>query len=98
MYWRGVSGAAVPIGVQVVERAVELIVGGLQQGWGAAAQRTWGAAAQQAGWTPAGQSRRVSSEEAVAAASHQGSGTAVHEPRGPQQRQGSLRQSGLQER
>lgn len=40
-----VSGAAVSVGVQVVQGAVELLVAGLQQAGGAPAQRAWGAAA-----------------------------------------------------
>lgn len=103
--WR-VSWAAVSVGVQVVERAVELLVGGLQQGGGATAQRTWGAAsqqsrraaAQQPGWTSARQSGRVSTQEAVAVSSHRARGAAVHEAGGPQQRQGGLSQGSLQER
>lgn len=44
VYRWGVSRAAVSVGVQVVKRAVELLVGRLQQGRRAAAQRAWGAA------------------------------------------------------
>lgn len=106
VYWWGIAGAAVSVGVQVVKWAVELLVGGLQQGRGAAAQRTWGAdtqqswraPAQQSVWTSAHQSRRVSTQKAVAAASHRTCGAAVHEARSPQQRQGGLCQGSLQER
>lgn len=98
VYWRGVSGAAVSVGVQVVDWTVEVLVGWLQQRGGAAAQRNWGTNTQQPGWAPSqlarrtscGQSGRVSAEEAVAGASHRACGTTAHEPRGSQQRQGGL--------
>ena len=103
MYWGGVSGAAVSVGVQVVVKPVESLMGGLQQGGGAAAQHTWGAAAQKSWWasaqkslTPAHQHGGVSAEEAVAAASHGASGAAVHEAGGPQHGQGGLCQGSLQ--
>lgn len=57
--WRGVPGAAVSVGVQVVQRAVEVLVGRLHQGRGAAAQRARRAATQQSRWTPAQQSGRA---------------------------------------
>lgn len=86
---RGVIGAAVSVAViQVIQRAAEVVVDGLQQGRGAAAQRAGRAdaqqarraAAQQAGRASAHQSGRVAAQEAVAAAH----GAAGHEARGPQ--------------
>lgn len=59
MDWRGVAGAAVSVSVQVVQRAVELLVGRLHQGRRAAAQRTRRAATQQSRWTPTQQSGRA---------------------------------------
>lgn len=78
---RGVIGAAVSVAViQVIQRAAEVVVDGLQQGRGAAAQRAGRADAQQARRASAHQSGRVAAQEAVAAAH----GAAGHEARGPQ--------------
>lgn len=104
--WWGVPGAAVSVGVQVVQRAVELLVDGLRQGRGAATQCAGRAASQQAGRAPSQQPRRaaahqagrVSAQQAVAAAAHGARGAAVHEAGGPEQRQGGLCQGRLLER
>lgn len=74
MYWWGVARAAVSVGVQVVERAVQLLVGRVQQVRRAAPQRTWWTSSQQTWWATTqesrrtyGQTRRVSAQQAVTA-------------------------------
>lgn len=91
-----ISRAAVSIGVQVVKRSVQLLVGRLHQHGRTAAQHARRAAAQQAGGAAAQQAGRISAQEAVTAASHRARGAAVHEAGGPQQGKGSLRQGGLE--